>query len=66
VSEIIEDGNTFKILKITEVKEVPFDKVKQAVKYTISANKRAQALHEYAEKMKNENNIKVEIIEENK
>jgi len=66
VSEIIEDGNTFKILKITEVKEIPFDKVKQAVKYTLSAEKKAQAMHEYVEKMKNENNIKVEIIEENK
>ena len=64
VSEVIEDGNTFKIVKITEVREMPFDKVKQAVKYTIGAQKKGQVIHEYAEKMKNENNIKVEIIEE--
>ena len=64
ISEVIEDGNTFKIVKITEVREMPFDEVKQAVKYTIGAQKKGQVIHEYAEKMKNENNIKVEIIEE--
>jgi len=63
VSEIIEEGNRFVILKLTEVKDIPLAKAKHAIKYTIAAKKRAQAVNDFAEKAKNENNIKVEIIE---
>ena len=63
VSEVIQEGNKFIILKLTETKDIPLDKAKQAIKYTVAAKKRAQAIREYAEKIKNENNIKVEIIE---
>ncbi|HZX12846.1 MAG TPA: peptidylprolyl isomerase [Thermodesulfobacteriota bacterium] len=63
VSEVIQEGNKFIILKLTETKDIPLDKAKQAIKYTVAAKKRAQAVHEFAEKAKNENNIKVEIIE---
>ena len=63
VSEVIQEGNKFIILKLTETKDIPLDKAKQAIKYTVAAKKRAQAVHEFAEKAKNENNINVEIIE---
>ena len=62
VSEIIQEGNNFVILKLTEVKEIPFNKTKQAIKYALIATKRSQAIHNFAEKAKNENNIKVEIL----
>lgn len=62
VSEIIQEGNNFVILKLTEVKEIPFNKTAPAIKYSIIATKRAQAVHNFAEKAKNENNIKVEIL----
>jgi hypothetical protein len=63
VSEVITEGNKFVILKLTEVKEVPLDKAKQAIKYTVAAKKRAQAVHDYAEQAKKDNNISVEILE---
>ncbi|MCI0454998.1 MAG: peptidyl-prolyl cis-trans isomerase [Candidatus Dadabacteria bacterium] len=63
VSEVITEGNKFVILKLTEVKEVPLDKAKQAIKYTVAAKKRAQAIHDYAEQAKKDNNISVEILE---
>jgi hypothetical protein len=63
VSEVIKEGNKFVVLKLVEVKEVPLDKAKQAIKYTVAAKKKAQAIHDYAEKAKQDNNITVEIIE---
>ncbi len=63
VSEVIQEGDKFIILKLTETKDIPLDKAKQAIRYTVAAKKRAQAVHDFAEKAKNENNIKVEIIE---
>ncbi len=62
VSEIIQEGNNFVILKLTEVKELPFSLTAPAIKNSIIATKRAQAVHNFAEKAKNENNIKVEIL----
>jgi len=63
VSEVIQEGNTFVIIKLTEVKEIPLDKTAPAIKYSIIASKRAQAVHNFAEKAKDENNIKVEILQ---
>ncbi len=64
VSDVIQEGKQFKILKPTEVREIPLDKAKQTIRYTILAKRRGEAMHEFAEKMKNENKIKVEILEE--
>ena len=63
VSEVIKEGNKFVILKLTEVKEFPLEKAKQAIKYAVALKKRAQALHDYAEQAKKDNNITVEILE---
>jgi|GEM_PF-1092851 len=63
VSQIIEEGEEFKILKLVNVKEIPLSKAKQAIKYNLVARKRADAIHEFAEKVKKEHKIKVEILE---
>jgi hypothetical protein len=65
VSDVIKEGNKFVILKVTEVKELPLEKASQAIKYTVAAKRRSQAMHDYAEKAKKDNNITVEIIEAN-
>jgi len=64
VSEVVQEGNQFKILKLTEIKEIQHYKVMEAIRHTILAKRKAQAVHEFAEKFKNENKIEVEILEE--
>src|SRR3989304_7409389 len=63
ISEVIQEGKKFIILKLTEVKQVPVTRSQQAAKYSIMASKRAKAIHDFAEKAQDENNIKVEILE---
>jgi hypothetical protein len=62
VSEVIQEGNQFKILKITSVKEIPLSKANNPIKYTILARRRGHAVAEFAKKLKEENNVKVEIL----
>ena len=64
VSEVIQEGDGFKILKLVEVREVPLSKLNQPIKSNLLAKKRAEAIQEFTEKLKEENKIKVEIIEE--
>jgi foldase protein PrsA len=63
ISQIIQEGNEFKILKLVNVREIPLSRAKQAIKYNLVARKKADAIHEFAEKVKKEHNIKVEILE---
>lgn len=62
VSNIIQEGNRFVILKVTDVRQLELQRVKPAIRATIAAQKRGKALHDYIEKLKKENNIKVEIL----
>jgi hypothetical protein len=62
VTEVIEDGNQFKILQITDVRQIPQEKVSNAIKHIIIARKKGKALQEKIEELKKENNIKVEIL----
>lgn len=64
ISEVIEDGGRFKILQITDVRQVPLQRVSNAIKHHIIARKRGKIIQEKVEEMKKENNIKVEIIAE--
>jgi foldase protein PrsA len=64
ISEIIEDGGQFKILQITDVRQVPLQKVSNAIKQRIIARKTGKMIQEKVDEMKKENNIKVEIIAE--
>ena len=66
ISEVIQDGNKYTILKLTEVKEIPFARTQQAAKLSIKASKKAKAIHNFAEKAKDENNIKIEVLQQKK
>ncbi len=66
VSEVIQQGDRFKIIKLVEVREIPLSRLDQAIRSNILAKKRYEAIDEFAEKLKDKNKIKVEIIEEAK
>lgn len=60
VSDIIEDRGEFKVLKLLEKNEMPFEHVKNGIKYTLMHQKREEAVAELVEKLKKEK--KVEIL----
>lgn len=64
VSEIIPYGNDYKILKIVEVKVVPLSnvRVQASIKSNLKAQKEKQIVQDIAEKIKKEDNVKVEMI----
>jgi hypothetical protein len=64
VSEIIPYGNDYKILKILEVKVVPLSnvRVQASIRSTLQAQKENQIVQDLAQKIKTEDNVKVEII----
>jgi hypothetical protein len=66
VSDVIEQHNRFIVIKLMDQKEVPIDQVRQTIIRELIAEKRKNAVKEYAEKLKKENNIQVEIIEGSK
>ena len=63
VTEVIskQDG-TYSVLKILEVKEVPFDTAKNVLKYTVESRKKGMAFEKYANKIAKENGMKIEIV----
>ncbi len=63
ISEVIQEEKKFIILKLTEAKPVPVTRLQQDAKFNIRASKKTKAIHDFAEKAKDENNIKVEILE---
>jgi len=63
VSEVIQkpDG-TFSVLKIVEVKDIPFNSSKQAIMHILKAKKKSRMFNNYSQKIANENNMTIEII----
>ena len=63
VTEVIskQDG-TYSVLKILEVKEVPFDTAKNVLKYTVESRQKGMAYEKYADKIAKENGMKIEIV----
>jgi hypothetical protein len=64
VSEIIPYANDYKILKIVEVKVIPLSnaRVQASIRSNLQAQKENQIVQDIAEKIKTEDNVKVEII----
>jgi foldase protein PrsA len=62
VSEVVEKGNQFKVLVITDVRAIPLLKAKKAIEFNIMARRRGRAIQEMVNKMKKENTIKVEVL----
>ena len=65
VSEVIQkpDG-TFSVLKIAEIKDIPFNTAKNSIKYRLEAARNAQMIDSYIRKAAEENNMTIEIIEQ--
>lgn len=63
VSEVIQkpDG-TFSVLKIAEVKDIPLNSSKQAIRHILEAKKKRKMFENYSQKIANENNMTIEII----
>jgi len=66
ITDIIQENRNFLIYRIIEVNKLPISQFKTAITFTVLAQKKYEAVREFAEKAKKEHNIKVEIIQEEK
>ncbi len=64
VSDIIQEGGKFTVLKLYDTRKLPLSKVQGTIMYNILAKRRGYALQQFVEQLKKENNIKVEILGE--
>ncbi|MCH8028831.1 MAG: peptidyl-prolyl cis-trans isomerase [Candidatus Dadabacteria bacterium] len=64
LSDIRESGDKFEILQISEIRKMPYKKIKRALLHTITAQKNQVIVKEMMEQFKKDNNINIEIIEE--
>ncbi|MEM4407339.1 MAG: peptidyl-prolyl cis-trans isomerase [Candidatus Caldarchaeum sp.] len=64
VTGVINVKDKYTMLKITDVRELPLDRVKSSIASTIIAGRRFSALNDFIEKLKKEQNIKIEILEQ--
>lgn len=64
ISEVItkQDG-AYSVLKILEIKEIPYGSVKNAIKYTIEARRKGAAYNQAAKELAKENGFTVEIVD---
>lgn len=62
VSDVIQEGNEFKVVKLVEVRRIPLLRARSSIKYLVLAKKKNDAIRDYAEKLSKEDNIKVEIL----
>lgn len=62
VSNIYERFNHFVVLKIIDVKRIPLSEVKMGIQQAIIASRKKDPIRKNVEKLKNENDIVVEIL----
>lgn len=63
VSDVIRKPNgAFSVLKIIEKKEIPINASRKSIRHLLEAKKQAQLIHDYSQKMAEENDIEVEIV----
>lgn len=64
ISKVVrkKDG-AFSVLKITEVKEAPYNSVKNTIKYVIEARRKGAAYDQAAKEIAKENGFTVEIVD---
>ena len=65
VSEVIKkpDGR-YSVLKIVELKEIPLKVLTRSIKHLLTAQRKSQMFNSYAQKIAEENNMTIEIIEQ--
>ena len=64
VSKVVPEKGKFVIYKIVDIKKLPLSQVKPSIAFALVALQRSQAFEELAENLKNEYDIKVEIVKE--
>ncbi len=65
VSDLIpHKKHGYLLRKIVDIRKISLDKVRAPIKYALIAKKKAQAVKDYAEKLKKEHHIKVRVVEE--
>jgi len=62
IGDPVHMGGNYNIFKIKAVTTAPFKQVKRIIKHTLVSLKRIEAIKEFTEKSKIDNNIKVEIV----
>lgn len=60
---IRKSDGTYSVLKILEVKVIPYDKVKSKIGFVVEASRKGAAYNQYAKKLAEENGFTVEIVE---
>jgi len=66
VSDVIKKSDgTYSVLKIADVREIPQSAAGRSIKHLLTAQQRRQILNNYAQKVAEENNMTIEIIEQN-
>ncbi len=65
VSEVIQkpDG-TFSVLKIVEIRDIPFNRSTNSIKHILRAQRKARLFDGYAQMVAEDNNMTIEIIEQ--
>lgn len=62
LSDIVEEGGSYKILKIIDINKYPFEQFKSIILHNVRAQKTSQALQEYMDQIIKDNDINVEIL----
>ncbi len=62
VGELVSEGNSFKILKIVEVKTIPMNLVKRNIILAVNNKKKQEVLRSKIDQLKKENDIEVTIV----
>ncbi|HVY55814.1 MAG TPA: hypothetical protein VHC46_08675, partial [Thermodesulfobacteriota bacterium] len=63
ISNVVDKKNgTYSVLKIEEVKVIPFENVKNPIKFIVEARRKAAAYNAYARKVVEQKNYQVEIV----
>ena len=62
VSEVVKDGNEFKVLRIQDIKNYPLEKIQKSLTYIVIAHKKSQALLDYQDQLVKQNNINLEVL----
>ena len=66
VSDVVKDDGNFSIYKVVDIYRIPLSQVNSSIANIVEAKRKYNAVMEYAEKARKENNIDVVMIKEEK
>jgi uncharacterized protein YcfL len=62
VSDVVKDSGSFSVYKIVDIYRIPLSKVQSSIVNIVDAKKKYNAVREFAEKARNQDNIEVVMI----